>query len=62
MFARSYAPSQMPHLVRKWKEWLKKEQREQVSAMIADPKEDSDLFPEYQDVLLFTPNITDIKR
>jgi coatomer subunit beta' len=51
LFARSYAPSQMPRLVQRWKMVLKKQNRHGIAELLADPLVDEDLFPNYKESL-----------
>jgi coatomer subunit beta' len=46
LFARSYKPSAVPKVVKEWKKELEGAGKEKVAATIADPEEDSDLFPQ----------------
>jgi coatomer subunit beta' len=49
-FARTYLPSQVSHVVKLWKEELKKK-NEKAAQALADPNEYENLFSGYQDLL-----------
>lgn len=48
LFARTYAPQKAGEVVTRWKAELREEGREKVADVIADPSEDSALFPELE--------------
>lgn len=49
-FARTYLPSQIPRVIKLWREELRKT-NEKAAQAIADPTEYENLFPEYQNLL-----------
>ena len=47
LLARTYAPSQVPRLVKEWKELLLEQKKHKVAEMISDPMSNPEMFPDH---------------
>ncbi|GAO47266.1 hypothetical protein G7K_1476-t1 [Saitoella complicata NRRL Y-17804] len=51
LFAKTYVPSRLPGVVDQWKEDLGKKERKRLAEMIANPRDDEELFEDWKEVL-----------
>ncbi|CAG8532370.1 11890_t:CDS:10 [Rhizophagus irregularis] len=52
MFARTYLPSQVPKIVKLWKESLEKQNKKKAAEALADPADYENLFPDFKHALI----------
>ena len=51
LFSHTYKPSRTPHLVKEWKDGLDKQGKSKVSRLLGVPREDEELFPEWDEYI-----------